>query len=241
MPLDGETDRKRRDFDDLQNEISGRVTGRRARFMPGSDSNDPEGEKRKAEEQRFRDLLDLYLQDPEYRALYIELGDKLRDAEIGADAAIAALQAQLDALDEMIADLEDRAARGPNGELVFRTADGRVVNADGEELPPEIAEGIIWPDNAPSAEQYFAAMQKRDAVSDQLTEWHDYRRDVLGDIRNRYDDRENPMEKNDMEDALDAIEAARPASHSVSIQHEASDIVPVAGASAFPQIPGNNQ
>jgi len=210
-------EKRQRDFDDLQNEAAGNETGRITRFLNADDERSVEGKRRKREKQeaadrRFMDLM----KDPEYAALYHDLGDKLRDAETGADQTIAAIQAQLRTIERDIEDMEARAAKGPDGAPVFRTADGRVVNADGEELPPEIAAGIVWPDNAPSAEDYFAARAEQDAVEAKLSDWQNYRNDVLGDIRHRYDDEDNPMEKDDLREALEAIEDARPESHSSS-------------------------
>ena len=204
-------EKRQRDFDDLQNEAAGNETGRITRFLSAEDKRSVEGKRRKRERQEAADrrLMDL-MKDPEYAALYHDLGDKLRDAETGADETIAAMQAHLRAIEIDIAEMEARAAKGPDGAPVFRTADGRVVNADGEELPPEIAAGIVWPDNALSAEDYLAARAERDAAEAKLNEWQNYRNDALGDIRHRYDDEDNPMTKDELRDALDAVEAARP-------------------------------
>lgn len=233
--------KSKQDFDDLQNEIAGRSTGRMTRFLTGEDRNDPTGEKKRAADRMVRDLLDVYLRDPEYRALYEDLGTKLRGAETEAEQIIAALEAQIAAMDETIRDMEDRAARGPDGQPVFRTADGRVVSADGEELPPEIAAGIIWPDNAPSAEAYFDAKAKRDALQDDLRNWHDYRNDTLGGIRDRYEDRENPMKKNELEGALEDIERMRPVAHGANVSHAEAESTPSEIPVAFPQVPFSSQ
>lgn len=204
-------EKRQRDFDDLQNELAGNETGRIARFLSVEDERSVEGKRRKREKQDAADrrLMEL-MKDPEYAALYLELGDKLREAETGADQAISIMQAQLREVQREIEGMEARAAKGPDGEPVFRTADGRVVDANGEELPPETAAGIIWPDNAPSAEEYFAAQAKRDAIRSKLEDWFVYRNDVLGGLRDRYDDDDNPMSKEDLKDALDGIENHAP-------------------------------
>lgn len=217
--------------DDYNNAIAGRETGRMLRFGAKSKAQ-TEADQRKAE-RVFRDALDRLLADPEYRALYEQLGERLDDAERAADQMLAEIQATIDVLDEHIVDMEARAARGPDGQPVFRTADGRAVNARGEELPLEIADGIIWPPNAPSEEDYFSARDQRSDLAAQLENWRIYRNDTLGDLRDRYDDRDNPMSKDDLRDALDAIERATPNVASLSINPAAAEEPPAVQATTL--------
>lgn len=228
-------DKRQLDLDDLQREITGQDGARIRRFLSPNDPRSMTSEQRRQKERTFRDLLDRLLQDPEYRALYQDLGKKLRDAETQTDTAIALVEEKLNKADQLLEGMERRAAKGPDGRPVFRYADGRVVNADDEELPPEIAAGIQWPENAPSAEDYFAAKRHRDDLSTQLDELNIYRNNVLGDIRHRYDDRDNPMSKDDLKDALEDIDRMRPAQHAGAfekIKTSALEVVPT----AFPDL-----
>jgi len=70
-----------------------------------------------------------------------------------------------------------------------------------------------------------------------LNEWHIYRNDVLGDIRDRYETDDPAMSKGDLEDALEGIEEARPDAVSAEIAHEATPMAVSATPSAFPTIP----
>ncbi len=234
-------DRRQLDFDDLQREVTGQDGARMRRFLSPDDPRVMSAEKKAAKERAYRDLLDRLLLDPEYQALYTDLGDKLGQAEAETDSAIAMIQHQLRVADQAIADMEAAAAKGPDGQPVFRAPDGRVVNAEGEELPPEIAAGIQWPANAPSAEDYFAAKRRRDDLETHLEDLHIYRNYTLGGIRHRYDDRDDPMSKDDMRDALKRIDEARPEALSVSVRHESANATPDITPSAFPQIPLTNQ
>ncbi|MGJ8628268.1 MAG: hypothetical protein ACSHXB_15010 [Sulfitobacter sp.] len=204
-------DKRQVDFDDLQREVAGQDVGRITRFLGENDPRSVAGQKKKAGERTYRNLLDQLMRDAEYNALYIDLGQKLGDAERDADDVLARIERDLIALADRIAEMENDAARGPDGAPVFRYADGRVVDANGEAVPIEIAEGILWPGDAPSAEDYFGAKQQQTALQEQRREWSDYRNDVLGDVRNRYDDVDAPMSKSDMRDAIVDIEAAKPA------------------------------
>ncbi len=218
--------RLRLDREDYNDAIAGRDSGRMIRFG-GKSHTRREIEKKKAE-QAFRDALELLLQDPEYRALYEELGSRLASAEIEADTVIADLEATLQDLDAQIADMEARAAKGPDGNPVFKTDDGQTVYADGTALPPEIAEGIIWPPNAPSGTGYFDAKDRRTDGAALLADWQEYRNDTLGGIRDRYEDRENPLSKDDIRDAEREIEDIAPKISSLPPEPSEIAAVPVA-------------
>ncbi len=195
---------------DHGNEMAGRDVPRQKRFFNGDGGSAKADEKRRRE-RRFRDALEEMLwRDQEYRALYEDLGDKLGEAETTADVAIADLQSRIAAFDDRIDDMLDRAARLPDGRRVFRFADGRVEDEFGATVSPDIADGIVWPPNAPGGEEYFGAIEERNELQTHLEQWLDYRNNTLGGIRDRYDDRNDPMEKGDLKDALEQIETDRP-------------------------------
>ena len=198
------------DFVDLQNEISGADTGRMRKFLSPDDDRTPEGKRKKAEREQIRRTLEDLMRDPEYARLYVALGDRLGRAETEADTALATIQRMLDVAQQEISDMESNAARDPDGRAVFQHADGRVVYADGTEVDPDIAAEIVWPEGAPSAEDYFAAKDRVQSLQDTLRDWTTYRYDVLGDIRHSYDDKANPMDKGDLRHDLDRIEDLAP-------------------------------
>lgn len=203
-------DRGRQAFDDLQNEIAGRDTGRISRFLTADEGPSRADEKRR-KDKAYRDTLDMLLAtDPEYLALYTKLGNELSDGEVEADSIIAGLQTAIATLEEQIDEMRADAPALPDGRRVFRYADGRVVDETGTLVSPELAEGVIWRDGSPSAEEYFEALEKRQSTSDLLEQWVTYRHDHLGDLRNRYDDRDEPMTKGDLKDALDDIRSKKP-------------------------------
>ncbi|WP_299628381.1 hypothetical protein [uncultured Tateyamaria sp.] len=228
--------KRQRDFDDLQNEISGADTGRMRKFLSPNDDRSPDGKRRKAERERTRRTLEELMRDPEYAALYTEFGDRLRGAETEADTALAMIERQLESAHQMIADLEARAARDPDGRLVFQHADGRVVYADGSDVDPAIAEGIIWPVDAPSSEDYFAAQTQRQALEDKRADWGTYRNDVLGDMRNRYDSEDPAMSLDDLKRDLDRIQRLNPAN--ISLEQDSAPMdAPVVETAAAISVP----
>jgi len=203
-------DRKaRQDFDDLQNEVAGRETGRIARFGVGGGTAQTLDEKKKRE-RRLQTALQVLMNDPEYARLYTELGGALSEAERKTDVALEQAQDALRQAGEDLRQLLDRAPRLPDGKRAFRDAEGRVLDEDGDMVPGDIADGILWPDDAPSHEDYQAHKDRVEALDSYLGNLTTYRNDTLGSIRDRYDDEDNPMTKDEIRDALEAIEAERP-------------------------------
>lgn len=225
--------RKRLEREDYGHELAGLEVGRMARFGIGG-AKQQELKEQKRKERAYRDALDrLLATDPEYRRLYEEFGDKLRDAETNADQQIDLL---VQALADQQALNEGMRERAPkiDGKAVFRYANGRVVGEDGNEIDVVIAAEIVWPEGAPSAEDYFAGVARENALNEALDEWNTYRNDTLGNIRHRHDDRENPMTKDDIREALDKIEELRPteATINTSVTQEA-EAAPI--HQAFPE------
>ncbi|WP_299919454.1 hypothetical protein [uncultured Roseobacter sp.] len=141
---------QRRDFDDLQNEIAGRETGRRARFLkdgPGS-----EAAKKKERDTQHRELTRLaqLLNDPVYRAKYDSVLQQLSDAEQATEAAIDKLTDQIDDAQSELNDMMNNAARLPDGTRVFRDADGVVGREDSSVVEDHLADTILWTGNEPS-------------------------------------------------------------------------------------------
>mgnify|MGYP001797201881 CR=1 FL=1 len=207
--VDPNDQKKRQDFEDQQNELAGRETGRMTRFGVGA-ALAQELKEKERKERAYRDALDrLLATDPEYRRLYEELGGRLGKAETAADQTIDAIQDALRAQQDANQDMRDRAPR-VDGKAIFRYADGRVVDEDSNEIDATIAAGIIWPEDAPSAEDYFAGVERENALWTALDEWQAYRDVTLGGIRDSYDDRDNPMTKDDMQKALQDIAVTAP-------------------------------
>lgn len=230
-------ERRQRDFDDLQHEVVGRDVGKIARFLSGDDDRSSEAKRRKREKEAEHRRLAELLTNPIYKATYQQLGSVLSTAETDTDQTIQRYEIAIQATQSELSDMEAEAARGPDGQPVFRYADGRVVDEHNRELPPEIAAGITWPPDAPPAEDYFAAKDRLEALKAELDQWRVYRTDTLGSIRDRYDNDDDPMSLDEMDDALKRIEESRPESLALE------EVSPTAAAvsvdptpTSFPQI-----
>jgi len=228
--------KSRQDFDDQQNELAGRKTGRRARFGVGSDAPQEIAEKKKRE-RAFSTALQLLMDDPEYAKLYNDLGEALSKAEHQTDSAIEQAQELLRAAEQKLEEILDRAPRLPGGKPVFRDQNGKVRDEDGNIVAAEVAAGIVWPDDAPGYEDYRTQVDRVEALDAQLTDLNIYRTDTLGGIRDRHADSDSPMSKDEMREALDEIKAARPSlaglkRHEQELHAPASQV----DVTAFPKI-----
>lgn len=150
------TKRDQQTFDDLQNELAGRDTGRIQRFGIAA-ARDFEAKQEAKREKAYRDALHrLLMTDPEYRKLHENLGTALSEAETTADTEIARLEGQLA---QAKAELDDMRANAPrvDGKAIFKARNGRVIDEDGNEVVGILAGDIVWPPNAASADEFLTA------------------------------------------------------------------------------------
>lgn len=201
--------RKRQDVEDLNNEIAGRVVGRRARFLGGKTSSE-EIEQKRREERAFQNRLLELLNDPIYRAKYEQVINTLTDAERATEAALASIDINIARLQGEISDMEDRAARLPDGSLVFRDANGVVRRADGTVVEDDLAATILWTGKEPSYEDYRKHQNDLATYLDQRSEVEDYLNNVLGPARDHLTDPDDPPSLEDLDNIEDGILQAMP-------------------------------
>lgn len=204
---------------DYGNEAAGRATGRMKRHLPGEASPEAAQKRRDEDARRMMSALEQMLLDPVYRARYEVFGAFLSEAESKADTLIEQAEAALAAINAEVVDAIDAAPK-LNGKAIFRFADGRVIDEDGNEIPPELSQGIIWPDGAMSADEFAALLDRREHADTQLRHMYNFRTD-LGEIRHRYDDEGNPITVDEM-DALEADMRQRLENYDSTLKDEVS-------------------
>ena len=202
---------RKRDFDDLQNELAGRETGRQQRFLPAADERSPKEERRRHEAgQAYQSMLEVLMADPAYRARYGDVMTRLRNAEQATEAALDRISRMMDDTEDAIQDMEDRAARLPDGTMVFADANGAVRRADGSIVPDHLVETILWTGNEPSYEDYSAQQDRLAELEEAHAEVERYRDDTLGPARDQITDEDNPPSLDDLDDIMDDIETSMP-------------------------------
>lgn len=190
---------------DLGHEMAGLETGRLSRFLTGDGSAAAIEKRRRERTGQMMSALDVLLQDAVYRAHYEAFGTFLTTAETRTEDMLADARQALASVGEDIETMLETANRLPDGRRVFRFADGLVIDEEGAVLSEEETAGIVWKNGAPSAEDYLAARRREEAAATILQELDALRGD-LGDIRGRYEDPDNPLSIDEMDDAEASIE-----------------------------------
>ncbi|MDJ0683492.1 MAG: hypothetical protein QNJ84_02210 [Alphaproteobacteria bacterium] len=202
---------QRQDRDDYNNEMAGRETGRIHRFFQKERPGSPHDRDRKARrEHAALTALMALLADPAYAALYQDTVDMVNDHAAKAEAALEDAEQALATAEARLDELLQNAARLPDGRRVFRDADGTLHAEDGAPIDPVDAEGILWPDDAPSYEDYLA---HRRAVADarqKVEDWRDYLVSVIGVARDRLSDEDNPLTADELRELQDRIRDQAP-------------------------------
>lgn len=208
-PIDHIAEKQRQDFYDQQNEVAGRETGRRARFLPNATSS-VEAERKKREERQFRTQLEMLLKDPIYRAKYESVMDTLRDAERATEAALANLERFISSAEQALAEIEKRAARLPDGTRVYRDDEGAIRREDGSIVEGDLAATILWNGDEPSYEEWLTHRDHLAALNDQHHQAEVYQNDILGAARDRMEDPDKPPTVEELDDILANIEQNMP-------------------------------
>lgn len=201
--------RRRQDFEDLNLEMAGVSVGRVRRFLPEGAHPDSL-QKRREKERSEQTALMILMTDPEYAALYNDTMDKLREAELATEAALAEA---VEALDRAKADHKDGldgASTLPDGTKVFRDADGNVFTEDGELVEGHDLDDIQWRDGAISHEEFLARKKALEEAEQAHTALLRYQTNVLGAARDRLSDQHDPPDMDELRDIQQQIDAHMP-------------------------------
>jgi len=188
-------ERRRTDFNDLQNERAGLETGRIARFLD-ADTREARAGRGKGSDKtgaHLSRLQQLLAANPAYAALYHETFDKLRAAEAAAERALSlAIEARAKAR-QALDDTLERAATLPDGTRVFRDDNGDVRTEHGDKIAPEIAAGIQWRRDEPGYETLTSQRKAFETFDNTVAEIRGVQVDKLGRFRNELEDKANPL------------------------------------------------
>ncbi|MEM7547712.1 MAG: hypothetical protein AAF367_19470 [Pseudomonadota bacterium] len=199
--------RQARDYDDLQYEMAGISRGKINRFVSEERFSGRVSENRRAERAEALTRLQLLMaSDPAYAALYVQVMDALSEAEALTQAAIEAAEVALHEAQKAHEALLSQAAQLEDGTRVFRDAEGRIWSENGELITGEDAESIVWPNDAPSHEEYRRSKETVDHARGDLDSLLLYQTDVLGRARDRLNDPENPPSQDELEEIKREIE-----------------------------------
>jgi len=203
-------DRKKAEaFDDHQRELAGVDAGRIPRFLARHLRSEVAREKDKADREHGTRLA-MLLAHADYRRSFEAAWVALTQAEQATTEALELLALEEHSTAELIHDMEDRAARLPDGTMVFRDAEGTLRRADGSEVTGPDAATIFWSGDEPSFEEYQAQLDRLDRLQANRAAILAYQIDVLGNARDRLSDEDDPLTQEELDDILRDIEEAMP-------------------------------
>ena len=219
--------RRVRDLDDQQNEVSGRDVGRQQKFLGKDNPNGSAAQRRKNQQAASMTALQVMLaNDAEYAALYNDVSDLLGRAESATELALQEAEQDLSEAQSALGDAMDGANRLPDGTVIFRDANGNVRDENGELIEGEELDGVVWKDDAPSYEDYMTRKQAIEDARQQIEALRRYQIDVLGRARDRMNDPDNPISREELDRIQkDIEEQAQPAVKS-RLEPDASEASP---------------
>jgi len=188
------------DFDDLQNELGGRETGRTKRFLSEDYASNHIGSKKQRDREFLTTLQLLLMNDPVYAALYRETNALLSRAETITEKLLAQAEQELLQAQTELEGVLDSANQLPDGRKVFRDAQGNVRTSDGQIVDPVDAESIVWKKGAPTYETYVDAKKEVEGAQKTVDDIRHYQVDILGGARDRMSDENSPPSKEEMEE-----------------------------------------
>lgn len=197
--------RKQQDFDDLQHELAGDEVGRIARFLSAETREAIRTAKGEGKNNHRLSALELLLlTDPVFARLYTQTMDRLTEAEATAERALADQVLRRDAARDALQRTLELAGTLPDGTRIFRNADGDVLDEEGQEVAPALAERVEWRGHEPSYETYREQVEAVERENGAVT---DVRRDQaeLGEIRAELTDQDEPPSKERLEELQDRL------------------------------------
>lgn len=180
------------------------------RFLGAGDDRSPEEKRKKREREQQRQMLAELLFDPVYKAKYDLAWSTLRKAENAVASAFDRLDQNILAAQTILRDMEQRAARLPGGDLVFRDQNDVVRYGNGDAVEDNIAETIVWSGAEPSFEEYRAGSDRLAVLETDRRTVERYETNVLGDARDRLSDETNPTSLEGLDDITDGINDQMP-------------------------------
>jgi len=150
------------------------------------------------------------MSDPEYAALYTETVAAVTQAQIAAEAAMTTALETLQQSEDDLTDLQDNAAQlAPSGERVYRDQEGNVYTEDGRKLSEQEAESVVFPEDAPSYEEYLVQKKAVQEARERVEAIRIYQ-DRLGGYQDRLNDPDNPFTPDELQDIQRDIETSSP-------------------------------
>ena len=219
--------RRARDFDDLQNELASRETGRISRFLGENSQNAKASQRRKSQQRIELTSLQLLLQnDPVYAAQYEDVMDLLSRAETATEKALVQTEQDLSLAQDEVSDTLNHANKLPDGTAIFKDKDGTVWTENGQLVSEAKLEEVQWKETVPSHEDYVKQRQAVEDLQRYIDALRRYQVDVLGHSRNSLIDPNNPPSTDELKQIEKAIQEKAPNAVRAAHDPQVTEIAP---------------
>ena len=195
----------KQDLDDYNDEIAGRDTGRIKRFL-SQEARDHLEDGKDGKRQEKLSLLDILLMtDPVYAQLYSDVMEKIEEIDRAVNKALMLANQRIDNFETNLADIKGRAQRLGDGTLIYRSQDGAVFSDNGILVSQQEMGDVRWENSNPSWEERREAGEALDSAYRKKEEIEEYRDGTLQHAKDRMNDRDNPPDKDELQDLYDSI------------------------------------
>lgn len=225
------------DFADQQAELGDHNGGKAERFTTATEKARRQRARQGRSTEAGLSLHQRLMLSASYHAAYERLGEVLAKAEQAIAGALSQSAERLVALRQAMEAVRENAARLPDGTRVYRDEEGRIWSEDGRNFD-HMGDVIVWPENASGLSDFTGA---RDAIEAEIENSARLRRIEIdiGEIRDRYEDDENAMTRDEIEAAM---EEAQKVSEATGQEMELSNTDPELtqqNSFAIPTMPGS--
>jgi hypothetical protein len=146
-------------------------------------------------------------QNAAYEAAYQETIKFITDLSHEAETAIDAATNMLDDLRNQSSTMLDATPRWQDDQRLFRDKDGDVRDQHGKIIEGLAAEDVVWPEGAPTYEDWHAVEDRITATQTHLEDWQNLRDNQIAPAQDRMTDEDDPPTIEEMEAMRDSLEA----------------------------------
>lgn len=196
------------EIDDLQNEMSGRETGRAPRFL-SREARERIEIQRNGGQSTLSALEFLLLNDPDYAAFHQAAMVQLTGIEDATERALGNAVANAELADAALRDAIERSAILADGTHIFEDAQGVVWTQSGEIVGEDIVAGIEWQGTETTRETLLQLSEAAGQSNDTVTGIRVYQMEV-GEAREAMTDSDNPLSRDDIEEKFKNLTARMP-------------------------------
>ncbi len=204
------SENEKQDLDDYNDEIAGRDTGRIKRFLSREARDHLEDGKDKKSIEKLSLLDILLMTDPVYAQLYSDVMEKIEEIDRAVNKALMLANQRIDDLETNLADIRERAQRLSDGTLIYKSQDGTVFSDDGILVSQQEIGDVRWKPSDPSWEERREAGEALDLAYRKKEEIEEYRDGTLQHAKDRMNDRDNPPDKEKLEELIQGLVDGQP-------------------------------